>query len=149
MVTVASRGGRLESGKSKESLAKTLVRERGFEPPRPFGHKILSLARLPVPPLPQWGHDSDYTAVCTDDRSLARFDYWRLALYCRVGAGGGGRDVGADDVGLIGEKMPLARGAGSNGIGVEGVSGVDSAYDYRRVGECVSALRAARQGVVN
>ena len=31
-----------------------LVRKEGFEPPRPFGHKILSLARLPVPPLPQW-----------------------------------------------------------------------------------------------
>jgi hypothetical protein len=30
------------------------VRKEGFEPPRPFGHKILSLARLPVPPLPQW-----------------------------------------------------------------------------------------------
>ena len=29
------------------------MRERGLEPPRPFGHKILSLARLPVPPLPQ------------------------------------------------------------------------------------------------
>jgi hypothetical protein len=31
-----------------------LVRKEGVEPPRPFGHKILSLARLPVPPLPQW-----------------------------------------------------------------------------------------------
>jgi hypothetical protein len=31
-----------------------MVRKEGFEPPRPFGHKILSLARLPVPPLPQW-----------------------------------------------------------------------------------------------
>ncbi len=29
-----------------------MVRKEGFEPPRPFGHKILSLARLPVPPLP-------------------------------------------------------------------------------------------------
>jgi hypothetical protein len=29
-----------------------LVRKEGFEPPRPFGHKILSLARLPIPPLP-------------------------------------------------------------------------------------------------
>jgi hypothetical protein len=32
-----------------------LVRERGFEPPRFLGHKILSLARLPVPPLPHRG----------------------------------------------------------------------------------------------
>ena len=31
-----------------------MVRETGVEPARPFGHKILSLARLPVPPLPQW-----------------------------------------------------------------------------------------------
>jgi hypothetical protein len=31
---------------------RVLVRKEGFEPPRPFGHKILSLARLPVPPLP-------------------------------------------------------------------------------------------------
>jgi hypothetical protein len=38
-----------------------LVRERGLEPPRPFGHKILSLARLPVPPLPQRGQHIHYT----------------------------------------------------------------------------------------
>ena len=31
-----------------------MVRKEGLEPPRPFGHKILSLARLPVPPLPLW-----------------------------------------------------------------------------------------------
>src|SRR5207249_6685824 len=36
------------------TLRKIVVRKEGFEPPRPFGHKILSLARLPVPPLPQW-----------------------------------------------------------------------------------------------
>src|SRR5207249_8776537 len=29
-----------------------MVRKRGFEPPRPCGHKLLRLARLPVPPLP-------------------------------------------------------------------------------------------------
>ena len=29
-----------------------MVRAEGFEPPQPFGHKILSLARLPVPPRP-------------------------------------------------------------------------------------------------
>src|SRR5258708_26678131 len=33
--------------------ANFLVRKEGFEPPRPFGHRILSPARLPVPPLPQ------------------------------------------------------------------------------------------------
>jgi hypothetical protein len=30
-----------------------LVREGGIEPPRAFAHKILSLARLPISPLPQ------------------------------------------------------------------------------------------------
>ena len=38
----------------RKTYQKTMVRKEGFEPPRPFGHKILSLARLPVPPLPQW-----------------------------------------------------------------------------------------------
>jgi len=32
-----------------------LVRKRGLEPPRPCGHKLLRLARLPVPPLPHRG----------------------------------------------------------------------------------------------
>jgi hypothetical protein len=30
-----------------------MVREGGIEPPRAFAHKILSLARLPISPLPQ------------------------------------------------------------------------------------------------
>ena len=30
-----------------------LVREGGLEPPRPFGHRNLNPARLPIPPLPQ------------------------------------------------------------------------------------------------
>jgi hypothetical protein len=34
-----------------------MVRERGLEPPRVLPHKILSLARLPVPPLP---HRTNY-----------------------------------------------------------------------------------------
>ena len=41
-----------------------LVRETGVEPARPFGHKILSLARLPVPPLPQRGQLAHYTGFC-------------------------------------------------------------------------------------
>ena len=28
-----------------------MVRKGGLEPPRPCGHKILNLARLPIPPL--------------------------------------------------------------------------------------------------
>jgi hypothetical protein len=35
-----------------------MVRKRGFEPPRPCGHKLLRLARLPVPPLP---HEEERT----------------------------------------------------------------------------------------
>ena len=33
--------------------AKLLMRKVGLEPTRPFGHQILSLARLPIPPLSQ------------------------------------------------------------------------------------------------
>ena len=32
---------------------KKLVRKGGLEPPRPYGHKLLRLTRLPIPPLPQ------------------------------------------------------------------------------------------------
>lgn len=35
-----------------DSSMATLVRKEGVEPPRPFGHRILSPARLPIPPLP-------------------------------------------------------------------------------------------------
>src|SRR5436190_1166351 len=31
--------------------SRRLVRKGGVEPPRPYGHRILSPARLPVPPL--------------------------------------------------------------------------------------------------
>ena len=34
-----------------------MVRKKGFEPSRPCGHKLLRLARLPVPPLPHEGWD--------------------------------------------------------------------------------------------
>ena len=42
-----------------------MVRKGGFEPPRAEAHKLLRLARLPVPPLPQSGdmiieQDGDY-----------------------------------------------------------------------------------------
>jgi hypothetical protein len=43
--------GRLK-GNTTEPGITSLVRKKGVEPLRPFGHKILSLARLPVPPLP-------------------------------------------------------------------------------------------------
>src|SRR6266403_236578 len=51
------------SARDKPSSSERLVRKEGFEPPRPFGHKILSLARLPVPPLPQWSFYSTSLAT--------------------------------------------------------------------------------------
>src|SRR5207248_2887026 len=44
---------RKQESVEREKVSERLVRKEGFEPPRPFGHKILSLARLPVPPLPR------------------------------------------------------------------------------------------------
>ena len=38
---------------SQNDAERRLVRKRGLEPPLPFGNKLLRLARLPVPPLPQ------------------------------------------------------------------------------------------------
>src|SRR3972149_8452599 len=41
-----------------------MVRKRGLEPPRPCGHKLLRLARLPIPPLPhreEPGRNNKYT----------------------------------------------------------------------------------------
>ncbi len=35
-----------------------MVRKGGFEPPRPCEHKLLRLARLPVPPLPRCDRSS-------------------------------------------------------------------------------------------
>src|SRR5271156_5051675 len=32
---------------------KMLVRKKGLDPLRPFGHQLLRLARLPIPPLPR------------------------------------------------------------------------------------------------
>ena len=40
------------SNRLKDLERVEVVRERGLEPPRVLPHKILSLARLPVPPLP-------------------------------------------------------------------------------------------------
>ena len=72
------------------------MRERGLEPPRPFGHKILSLARLPVPPLPQ---------------DLCRY-YTRDGLNGGVPAGARakaklGIGIGGDG-GLVGPRQTLA-----------------------------------------
>src|SRR6202167_6666996 len=36
---------------------KWVMRKKGLEPLRPFGHQLLRLARLPIPPLPRWNHE--------------------------------------------------------------------------------------------
>jgi hypothetical protein len=41
--------GKIYKGRSERG---EMVRAEGFEPPRPFGHQLLRLARLPVPPRP-------------------------------------------------------------------------------------------------
>ena len=47
-----ARPGKLEGGRlAPLGVADELVRKGGIEPPRPCGHKILNLARLPIPPL--------------------------------------------------------------------------------------------------
>jgi hypothetical protein len=45
-------------------FSKKGLRKKGVEPLRPFGHKILSLARLPVPPLP---HEGSITFWCASE----------------------------------------------------------------------------------
>src|SRR5579859_4792916 len=72
-----------------------LVRKEGFEPPRPFGHKILSLARLPVPPLPHGGGNPLYRCGRPDGDSLGcasapvPFRRTMHRLNWGVGCGGG------------------------------------------------------------
>ena len=45
-----------------------LVPEVGLEPTLPGGNRILSPARLPIPPLRQAGENRDYSTVHTHDR---------------------------------------------------------------------------------
>ena len=49
----ASNPGRIDSYGTKKRSEK-MVRGTGFEPAQPFGHKRLTLTRLPVPPSPHW-----------------------------------------------------------------------------------------------
>ena len=46
-----------------------MVRKRGLEPPRDCSHKLLRLARLPIPPLPPTG------PAVRNSRPDATFDY--------------------------------------------------------------------------
>src|SRR2546427_10514022 len=59
----AVKGLSTRCAQGKAFRRETLVRKEGVEPPRPCGHRILSPARLPVPPLPHSGHRTDYTSV--------------------------------------------------------------------------------------
>ena len=46
-----------------------MVRKGGLEPPRPYDHKLLRLARLPIPPLSRCGHCMDRRANLSTTRS--------------------------------------------------------------------------------
>src|SRR4051812_23195372 len=55
----------VESHQHTRQLAAVMVRKGGVEPPKPFGYRILSPARLPVPPLSRMiapGAGSEYTS---------------------------------------------------------------------------------------
>src|SRR5579872_6046822 len=69
----AQRGrGSIGYGPDRVNAGSLLVRKEGVEPPRPRGHRILSPARLPVPPLPHGPpKDSTLTPYC---RRRTRFE---------------------------------------------------------------------------
>src|SRR3982750_470882 len=64
-----------------------MVRKKGFEPSLPCGHKLLRLARLPVPPLPHEGGTTTVwnTQVYQPGRATSR-----ISSIARGGAGPGG-----------------------------------------------------------
>jgi hypothetical protein len=53
-------------------LRVAMVRTAGFEPACPYGPKILSLLRLPVPPRPRSGCSANYSAVTSLKLSRSR-----------------------------------------------------------------------------
>src|SRR3954471_16091250 len=57
------------SSRSVGTRERRLVRKKGLEPSRPCGHKLLRLARLPIPPLP---HEEGTTTS------------WNLQLYTKA-----------------------------------------------------------------
>ena len=65
-----------------------VVPGRGLEPPQPFGHQILSLARLPIPPSGHAGFAPAHRSVLeiagvlssnNHSRTKAALDGWRSA----------------------------------------------------------------------
>src|ERR1700689_48497 len=59
------------------------LRKKGLEPLRPFGHQLLRLARLPIPPLPRWNQEYNIadSSVNASDRQ------YRMRLRVRFSLG--------------------------------------------------------------
>ena len=51
-------------------LTLKILRKKGLEPSRPNGHKILSLARLPVPTLPRIFTTQIISYYCKQKKSI-------------------------------------------------------------------------------
>lgn len=51
-----------------------MVRKEGLEPSRPYGHKLLRLTRLPIPPLPH--SESPYYSHFPATRKYRRWPAW-------------------------------------------------------------------------
>src|SRR5258708_3946570 len=70
-----------------------MVRKGGLEPPRPCDHKILNLARLPIPPLSQRGHNRENSEGMSTSFAGAE-GLLRQDVYARLDqAGRDGMDV--------------------------------------------------------
>jgi hypothetical protein len=52
-ISLSAKEDKLSQG--KQDKFEFVVRKKGLEPLRPFGHQLLRLARLPIPPLPRGG----------------------------------------------------------------------------------------------
>ena len=70
--------------KKAPTKLRLLVLEAGLEPARPKGHKILSLACLPIPPLEHNPHsdDSDKSASEWDSHNNVLTDVKTCGLAC-------------------------------------------------------------------
>src|SRR5436305_1461418 len=71
-----------------------MVRKGGLEPPRPFDHKLLRLARLPVPPLSQRGDSRERAAAMSMSHPGAEGILQREVLTRLDAAGKGGMEEG-------------------------------------------------------
>src|SRR5258706_14589339 len=64
-----------------------MVRKGGLEPPRPCDHKILNLARLPIPPLSQRGDNRENPEVMSTSFAGAE-GLLRQDVYARLDQAG-------------------------------------------------------------